>query len=256
MRFPYFGDKSYCCICESEVDGFLPWVGYKENQFTDNFKMIGSDDMNFHCPNCYCHDRERHLWLYINELEIYDKLEKRNILVIAPDKNLTKKLFMKTGNIYLGDLNPEVYCNIGFNVIKTDLTNLQIQDSIFDLVIANHVLEHIPDYQKAISEIFRVLKLGGIAILQTPYSNFFYNNFEDPAINTNELRTIYYGQEDHVRIFGKKLFDDLSANGFDVYKINHHTALKDYNSKTYGVNVNEDLILVKKTINNQINTDN
>ena len=46
------------------------------------------------------------------------------------------------------------------------------------------------------------------------------------------------------------------ANGFDVYKISHHTALKDYNSKTYGVNVNEDLILVKKTINNRINTDN
>jgi len=86
-------------------------------------------------------------------------------------------------------------------------------------VIANHVLEHIKEEEKVLPEILRVLKPGGLAILQVPIANKLNKTFEDPTILTKDDREKFYGQFDHVRLYGKDYPDRLSAAGFIVIKI-------------------------------------
>jgi hypothetical protein len=95
-----------------------------------------------------------------------------------------------------------------------------------------------------LQEISRVLKVNSIAILQTPYSELLHNHFEDPGINTNELRLLFYGQEDHVRIMSKKQFFDELAQYFTVNIIKNQSFFSDEDCTKYGVNSREDLIMV------------
>jgi len=243
--------KKFCVCCNNEVENFLPWRGYKPNEFIEAFNIIGSDLFNFHCPICDCSDRERHLFLYFQHLKLFDNLNDNiRILHIAPEKILFKKLYEKTKSIIIGDLKPEAYYekfkDVDAIIEKINLEDLRYPDNFFGIIIANHVLEHIENYHKALSEIFRTLDKNGIAILQTPYSPEIYNNFEDPLIKTSEKRLKFYGQEDHVRIFGLRLFDDIKKVGFDLYLIPHGELLKRYSSEIFGVNYKENLILAIK----------
>lgn len=94
-----------------------------------------------------------------------------------------------------------------------DITAIKIQDDFFNLVICYHVLEHITDDKKAMTELYRVLKPGGTMLLQTPFREG--EIFEDPAKITGEERMKYFGQKDHVRIYSVKgLAERLSRAGF------------------------------------------
>jgi SAM-dependent methyltransferase len=94
---------------------------------------------------------------------------------------------------------------------------LPFLDQQFDLVIANHVLEHIPDDRKAMRELFRVLKNGGRAILQVPYSTTITSSIEDPAVTDPAERSKVFGQHDHVRIYALGDYvTRLSDTGFVV----------------------------------------
>ena len=110
------------------------------------------------------------------------------------------------------DLNPNA-----FGVKKVvDITNITFEDNKFDLIMCNHVLEHIPDDKKAMSELYRVLKPQiGIAFLNVPVFNI-PKTFENPEYNTPELRSKHYGQADHVRAYGLDYVDRLKSVGFDV----------------------------------------
>lgn len=94
-----------------------------------------------------------------------------------------------------------------------DLTALPDADDSFDVVICNHVLEHIPDDLAAMREVHRVLRPGGFAVLQHPIFRRSHT-LEDPAIATPEERLRVYGQEDHVRRYGWDFVDRLAAAGF------------------------------------------
>ena len=100
--------------------------------------------------------------------------------------------------------------------IKLDVQNMPLDDSSFDIVICNHVLEHIDDDFKAMSEIFRVLKHGGFAILQVPADYSRENTYENPAITSPKEREIHFWQKDHVRLYGKDYPKRLEKVGFKV----------------------------------------
>ena len=87
--------------------------------------------------------------------------------------------------------------------IRLDIADMNFEDNFFDVIICNHILEHIIDDRKAINELFRVLKPKGIAILQMHISKTVKESFEDFSITTSEGREKYFGQKDHVRIYGK-----------------------------------------------------
>jgi SAM-dependent methyltransferase len=99
-------------------------------------------------------------------------------------------------------------------MINMDATDIKFPEGTFDCVLCYHVLEHIPDDKKAMSEILRVLKPGGWGILQVPI--LAETTIEDPAINSPEDRERVYGQSDHVRAYGLDYKDRLEDAGFIV----------------------------------------
>jgi ubiquinone/menaquinone biosynthesis C-methylase UbiE len=101
-------------------------------------------------------------------------------------------------------------------VLKVDITNIPFEDSVFDVILCNHVLEHIPDDLNAMAELYRVLKSGGWGIFQVPLDNRNNSTYEDFSITTPEARQKAFGQKDHVRIYGKDYPDRLRKVGFDV----------------------------------------
>jgi ubiquinone/menaquinone biosynthesis C-methylase UbiE len=88
-------------------------------------------------------------------------------------------------------------------MVAMDITNIRFPDNSFDVIICNHVLEHVIDDGKAMSELYRILNPGGWAILQVPISLTLKNTHEDFSITTITGREQAFGQEDHVRIYAE-----------------------------------------------------
>ena len=89
------------------------------------------------------------------------------------------------------------------------------------LFFCNHVLEHIEDDAKAISELFRVMKKGGMGIFQIPHNLNLEKTYEDFSISSPEERKKHFGQYDHVRIYGRDYFDRLRIGGFTVKELDY-----------------------------------
>lgn len=240
-------ERKICIFCDHFIKEFRSWQSHTENDFIRNFYIIGSNSQYNQCPVCGSTGSERHLFLYLKHLGELDKFENKLILYITPEINLLKKIYKPSIKFVFGDLNPEKYLHLKLTPFyKIDLTQIPFDNDTFDYVIANHILEHILDYKIALQEIYRILKANGTAILQTTFSPVIYSNFEDSLIDTPELREKYYGYDDHLRIFGLQLFDDIEQTGFKLETYNHFEILSEYNPSIYGLNFKENLILARK----------
>lgn len=100
-------------------------------------------------------------------------------------------------------------------MVKMDITDIRYPDESFDIIICSHVLEHVPDDVKAMSEFHRVLKKNGWAILLVPIAAMD-KTYEDFSIVTEAGRLKAFGQSDHVRKYGKDYIDRLRSAGFNV----------------------------------------
>jgi ubiquinone/menaquinone biosynthesis C-methylase UbiE len=79
------------------------------------------------------------------------------------------------------------------------------------------VLEHIADDRKAMSEIYRVMKPGGMAIMQVPVSRRLTKSIEEIPVETEQERIEVFGQKDHVRIYSAADYIcRLQETGFEV----------------------------------------
>jgi len=238
------GSGKLCYACNKRVGRFLPYRGGWKDvpPLIQVLDVIGSDVENFSCPRCGAHDRERHLLMYFDYAEIWQKIERANVLHFAPEPVLAAKISNARPARYIkADLFPAAP-----EVTQEDITKLSFGDCTFDLVIANHVLEHVVDDHSAMREIFRVLRPGGLAVLQTPYSEKLTNTFEDEGICEGEARLQAFGQEDHVRLYGKDLFSRLGSVGFIPRVLKHDVALKNYGESFYGVNRREPFICMSR----------
>jgi len=180
--------------------------------------------------------------MYFDILGLWKYVNNATVLHIAPEKNLAEKIYAHNPKEYVkGDLVP-----VQADVLKIDVTSIGFPDVYFDFIVCNHVLEHVADDGKALSELFRVLKPGGYAVLQTPYANLLTRTFEDESITSPQQKVFFYDKEDHMRVFGRDLFSKLEDTGFSVELKKHSHLLSHINAKYYGVNEREDLILVRK----------
>jgi len=239
------GNKRRCYICGRTFNYFTKFRG--GNQQTSDFRKkldtVGSDADNFGCMYCESFDRERHLFMYFDKLNLWDRMKNQKILHFAPEKHVQRRIM---------ELGPQEYVQADLfpkdaGIRKVDATEIPFSEGTFDFVIANHILEHIPHYRKALSEFFRVMRPGGVGIFQTPYSRLLISNFEDEGIQTDELRRYFYGQEDHVRTFGERQFlKSLENAGFVLQRKMHGECFDTGASYYYGVNKKEDLIMVAK----------
>jgi SAM-dependent methyltransferase len=241
------GNGKQCYVCKKEFHSFLKFdIYHNESQKCfERYHIIGSSGENYGCTFCHSNDRLRHLFMYFDATGFWEKIPNSRILHFAPEDNLVTaiKKYNPTEHI-LADFYP-----VNDTIRKIDITSIPFDSSTFDIVICNHVLEHIVDYKKALTELYRVLKPGGIAILQTPYSTVLAENFEDENINTEALRLSFYAQEDHVRIFGEKQFlNELVKTGFELHTVKHSDYFRSAETTRYGVNEKEDLIRVIKPL--------
>jgi len=216
IKILYRGGKFTDPIDGKNYRKFLPY-GYKKIR------------LNALSPGTLSLERHRLLWLYLKRETTFMK-DKKKVLHIAPEQSFYKR-FKKIHfwNYTTLDLNSPLAD------IKADITNLPFDNDFFDLIICNHVLEHIQDDIMAIKEIYRVLKKNGVAIMQIPIDLKRLKTFEDSEIKSNKKREELFGQYDHVRIYGKDFFDRLRRVGFRTKKIDYTKDLSEEEIKRFSI---------------------
>lgn len=203
----YLGNKRTCPCCNWSFRKFLSYGA-----------TLREDVL---CPRCGSLERHRLLFLYLKNRTDFFK-DNLKVLDIAPMK-FFQKICKKMKNIdYISvDISSDLA------MMKIDITDIPIADNQFDCIICYHVFEHIIDDIKAMREIYRVLKPGGWSILQVPIDNSLDKTFEDPTITSPEERERVFGQNDHVRIYGKDYKERLRTAGFTVRDDNYAQELDD-----------------------------
>ena len=237
-----FGSR-FCCYCKKSSPYFLPYKSGTKGMPTlmQNLNVIGSDVDNHTCPKCGSHDRERLLKLYLNASLLGAIVRGKKVLHFAPESKFSKHIQMAEPKLYIqADLYP-----ISKDVLCVDLMSTTFEDATFNLVIANHVLEHVSNVSTALNEIHRILTVNGFALLQVPYSTVLTKTFEDEGIVTPEARLQAYGQEDHVRLFGRDIIHFIESFGFEAKVRRHQDNLIDCDASLHGVNMHEPLFLFK-----------
>jgi SAM-dependent methyltransferase len=171
---------------------------------------VGKKRKNARCPDCGSLERHRLFWIYFMNF-VWPRLRKgkKNFLHVAPEPFFTNLLREHEEINYIsGDLMmPEA-------MVKLDLTDIQFWDNQFDAIICSHILEHIVDDRLAMREMYRVLKPGGFLLLMVPI--YGDHTYEDCRITSPEDRRKHFGQKDHVRKYGKDIFERLEKSGFKV----------------------------------------
>jgi SAM-dependent methyltransferase len=233
----------YCVICEKQVERWLPYPYRNQlGQFTRLLGSVGSDLERHNCPNCHCNDRERHLLLYLQAEGIYDNLSGLRILHMAPESNLELRIQSARPKEYIrGDLAPTRPEHRQLNVEK-----LPFKDGSFNLILCNHVLEHVADPDRAMAELARCLAPSGQLIAQTPYVPNMKWTFEMFEPVSTSFAKLFYGQEDHVRLFGADLLHRFHAAGLDGELLPHHQVLAEFDCDEYGCNEREPFFLFAK----------
>jgi len=201
----------------------------KGHTFTDpidgkSFKIFlpygyGKQRNNVLSPSTLSLERHRLLWLYLkNETDFFSVPLK--VLHFAPEQAFYKRFKkMKNLSYTTTDLNSPLAD------VKADICNLPFSDNEFDVILCNHVLEHISDDTKAMTELYRVLKPGGMGIFQIPQDLKRENTFEDHTITDKKERAKIFGQYDHVRVYGRDYFDKLRSVGFKVDEVDYTSKL-------------------------------
>lgn len=185
------------------------------------FLPYGYDEQrpNALSPSTLSLERHRLLWIYLqNETEFFKKPLK--VLHMAPEQCFLS-IFKKMSN--LDYTTADLYSPIVD--VKANILDLPFEDDLFDVVFCNHVLEHIEDDARAMSELFRVMKPGGLGIFQIPQDIHLERTYEDASITSPEEKAKHFGQYDHVRIYGKDYFDRLRKAGFKVEELDYSANL-------------------------------
>ncbi len=198
----YVGKNFQCNICNKRLKSFIN---------LDNDRL---------CPRCGSLQRTRRLWQILDNEFLDTKLK---ILDFSPSRSIYR-MMKKGGYSYVSsDLSGDFISDVSYNILNIDSEN-----NSFDLIICYHILEHIEDDMKAMTELWRVLNKGGYCIIQTPFKEG--EIFEDKSITTPEGREKHFGQSDHVRVYSvNALKSRLEKVGFEV-------EIRNFNEKDDNVN--------------------
>lgn len=207
------------------------------NNFTDpidgkSFRSFlpygyGKQRPNVLSPSTLSLERHRLLWLYLKyETDFFTA--KKKVLHFAPEQCFLKR-FKKLNN--LDYTTTDLLSPIAD--VKADICNLPFEDNTYDVILCNHVLEHIPDDTKAMQELYRVMKPGGYGIFQIPQDLNRETTFEDDTITDKAERAKIFGQYDHVRVYGRDYFDKLRSIGFNVKEVDYTSQLSSEAIDTY-----------------------
>jgi SAM-dependent methyltransferase len=221
------GDKFTDPIDGNSYRKFLPY-GYGKSR--ENALSPGTLSLEIH----------RQMWLFLqNETDFFTKHYK--VLHIAPEQEFLRK-FKKMKN--LDYTSADLFSPIVD--VKADILDLPFDDESYDVVFCNHVLEHIENDAKAMSELYRVMKKGGWGIFQVPMKSSLAKSYEDFTITDAKERQKHFGQYDHVRWYGLDYFDRLKKAGFTTEVLYYSQKYTDSEIQKYALMKNEILPVVYK----------
>ncbi len=193
FAFKYRGNNHECSVCNKN-----------NNQF------ITIPDGDLLCPFCGSRSRTRRLYNYLIE----NNLLNGKVLHFSPSRSIYRNLEKnKSIEYYSTDYEDEFIAKY-----KYDITDIPKENDTFNVIICFHILEHIEADQNAMAQLSRVLKQGGICLIQTPFKKG--KIYEDFTKTSKEEKQKAFGQEDHVRIYSVEgLKDRLLQNGFNTVEI-------------------------------------
>ncbi len=165
-------------------------------------------------PDSMSLERHRLMWLFMREKTNFftDKIK---FLHIAPEYCFIK-IFKGMNNLdyTTGDLISP------WADVKFDVHDIPFEENSFDVVICNHVLEHVENDKKVMQEFYRVMKPNGWGIFQVPIDRKNPKTQEDKSITDPRERERLYWQDDHLRLYGLDFGKKLSNIGFKVTESN------------------------------------
>lgn len=227
LRWYFRGHQFEDPIDGSQYRKFLPY-GYGEQL-----------RKNALCPGTLSLERHRLLWLYLTrETDFINQSLK--VLHLAPEQ----VFYHRFKKFHHWDYTTADLCS-PLADIKADICDLPFENDTYDLILCNHVLEHIPEDQKAMSELYRVLKKGGTLIAQVPLEKQRLKTFEDERIKGRKARTKAFGQYDHVRIYGKDYYSRLENVGFKTKAFDLISKLKPAEIISFGLQKEKIPVAVK-----------
>ncbi len=225
----YVGRGKECPICGAKRRKFLPY-GYVTQR------------PNALCPSCLSLERHRLFWLFLtHETSLLNETPK--LLHIAPEVTLIKRLKRAYHQ------NPQDYITADLEsplaTMHFDVQDIPLPNEFADVIICNHIMEHIPDDRKAMRELHRVMKSGGWGVILSPIEYNRAETFEDDSITDPKLRTKIFGQYDHRRIYGRDYAQRLEECGFEVEAIEYYNTLPIEKRELYAL-TNETIYIVRK----------
>jgi SAM-dependent methyltransferase len=177
--------------------------------FSGQFKSFGVDNRpSAQCPSCGALERHRLLQLVI--AQGFLNFNGSRILHFAPEDSMTRQIQKCSDVVYeTADLVP------GRAMKVLDIERIDLPDDQYNFVLCSHVLEHVDD-RKALLELFRVLKPKGQLVALVPIIEGWTKTYEDSSKTTEKERELYFGQADHIRIYGADFRDRIKAAGFSL----------------------------------------
>jgi len=226
IRVWYRGEQVECPVCENSFRKFLPYgVNTRSNVL---------------CPVCLSLERHRLLWLFLHrETDIFSREIK--FLHVAPEQCFLPR-FKKFSNLdyTTADLESPM-ADLHF-----DLHDIPLDDESYDFLMCNHVMEHVDNDRRVLQEIFRILKPGGMAILQVPQDYSLDKTYEDPSITDPKEREKHFLQKDHVRLYGSDYPLRLRDAGFIVKEYPYAQMLGEELTEKYRLPGDEIIYLASK----------
>ncbi len=226
----YKGRGVECPLCGRRYRKFMPYgyVSPRENAL---------------CPHCLSLERHRLMWLYLTRrTDITERLPRT--LHIAPEvcvmRHLKPLFVAEPQNYVTADLESPLA------QLHFDVQQIPLADESFDMIICNHLLEHVEDDRKAMRELHRILRRGGMALLLSPVELTRERTFEDDTITDPAERTRIFGQYDHRRIYGNDYVERLRESGFEADDIDYAARLTAEERKLYAL-PEDHIYLVRKS---------
>lgn len=241
-QYRRFNGKGFTCnCCGQQYERFAPhYPNAIDSPALTQHQVIAGYGEQVYCPACMSTARERLLIaLFSTRITITGK----KILHLSPEANIFRFL-KKEASVTTADLMPGFYRQIDPHIQFANATHLPFDNNSFDLVIGNHIMEHIPDDRLAMREIYRVLQPGGIAVLQAPFSETIPHTLEDPSIDDPGKQSQLFGQKDHVRIYAlSDYLQRLQEAGFTVNYLSYESLTEFYQ---YAIQPREGFIQITK----------
>ena len=238
-----------CSVCKMEVDHFLPIpIYYEENlkKYGYSYTFEDAETLNaenYSCPHCGATDRER-LYAYFIEKRMVWQNKKDTLLLFDIAPSIPLSSFIDHFKEIKHDTADLLIEGMDFTVDITDMP--EIASGSYDALICSHVLEHVNDDKKALSELYRILKPNGWGIIMVPIVLKIDQIDEDPDVTDVAERWRRFGQDDHIRLYSKTGFvARLEAAGFVVNQLDADYFGRDV-FKKHGIGEKSVLYLVEK----------